>query len=426
MPYKVLALIVDVTLDNIDQKQEGKIMNKGKLLVGIDVGCRTHHVAIGENEGIAEEFQITHDFQGFQHLFTQIANQQKRQKLTEVIIGMEGTNGYARPLDQLIKQKRYTLLNVNNLKLARFKEIFATPAKTDNLDAKTILLMMKMAPQMEQIKESLQEVYDIEKTEQQLKKISRRRRQLTNEKVVIQNRMQADLQAVCPGLLDTIKQVDANYVLKFLSSQKDLKKLAKIRPEKLQKIRGIGKGNAAKLSKWQSTAIFGLEIDWVGPMICEDAKRILELKKSITELEKQMEKLVQESRLAKLLKSIPGFGTVCAAEVAGEIGNIERFKSEAGLAIYLGLAPLDNSSGNYHGTKSPKQVNKRAKAAMIVAMSHNIRYVERSKTYYDKKRSEGKKHNQALRSLGRHMVRVIWSMIKNDCTYEHRLGVKAA
>jgi hypothetical protein len=48
---------------------------------------------------------------------------------------MEGTNGYARPLDQMINRKGYHLLNVNNLKLARFKEFFAAPAKTDRIDA---------------------------------------------------------------------------------------------------------------------------------------------------------------------------------------------------------------------------------------------------------------------------------------------------
>jgi hypothetical protein len=37
---------------------------------------------------------------------------------------MEGYNGYARPLDGLVRQRGYRLYNINNLKLARFKEIF--------------------------------------------------------------------------------------------------------------------------------------------------------------------------------------------------------------------------------------------------------------------------------------------------------------
>ncbi|SDY81730.1 hypothetical protein SAMN05421755_105123, partial [Nitrosomonas sp. Nm33] len=43
-----------------------------------------------------------------------------------------------------------------------------------------------------------------------------------------------------------------------------------------------------------------------------------------------------------------------------------------------------------------------------------------SRQYYDKKRAEGKKHNQAIRALGRHLVRVIWSMTKQGRKYEIR------
>jgi hypothetical protein len=49
-----------------------------------------------------------------------------------------------------------------------------------------------------------------------------------------------------------------------------------------------------------------------------------------------------------------------------------------------------------------------------------IRCVPESKVYYEKKRAEGKSHNQAVRALGRHLVRVIWSMLKNGRDYELR------
>jgi len=399
-------------------------MQQHRLLVGVDVGCRKHSVAISGPEGISEQFEITHDARGFQYFFTQVAKQARLQKTLDVFVGMEGTNGYARPLDQMVKAKGYHLLNVNNLKLARFKEIFAAPAKTDCLDAQQIVTLMMMAPFMERAKETLQEVPTVDKTEVQLKRISRRRRQLVKEKVVIQNRMQADLQSVCPGFLDAIKQVDSLYVLRFLSLRSDFRKLARVKTSTLCKIPGVGKALAAKLTKWQQTASFGEEIHLVGPMISEDAKRILELKQKINALEAQLENLVFQSSLASLLESIPGFGIVCAAEISGEIGTLDRFKSESGLAIYLGMAPLDNSSGTYKGTKSPRQVNKRGKAAMLVAMAHHILKVEESKTYYEKKRAEGKKHNQALRSLGRHFTRVIWSMVKNNRKYFIQKEVK--
>ncbi len=49
---------------------------------------------------------------------------------------------------------------------------------------------------------------------------------------------------------------------------------------------------------------------------------------------------------------------------------------------------------------------------MMTAVARHIAYVPLSRAYYDKKRAEGKKHNQAIRSLGRHLVRVIWALVK--------------
>ncbi len=108
------------------------------------------------------------------------------------------------------------------------------------------------------------------------------------------------------------------------------------------------------------------------------------------------------------------------AEIAGEVGSLARFKSEAGLAVYMGMSALDNSSGKKSSAKTPRHVNTRAKAAMMVAVARHIACVPMSRAYYDKKRAEGKQHNQAIRALGRHLVRVIWAMVKQGRKYEVR------
>ncbi|MDN5939684.1 MAG: hypothetical protein L0H83_13620 [Salinisphaera sp.] len=46
--------------------------------------------------------------------------------------------------------------------------------------------------------------------------------------------------------------------------------------------------------------------------------------------------------------------------------------------------------------------------------------VPESRGYYDRKRAQGKTHNQAVRALGRHLVRVIWQMLANERDYEKR------
>jgi transposase len=112
-------------------------------------------------------------------------------------------------------------------------------------------------------------------------------------------------------------------------------------------------------------------------MIRQDAERILELNRQIKALEDEMARVAATSTIACQFASIPGYGSVCSAELAGEIGTIERFQSEASLALYLGMATLDNSSGRFRGSKSPKHVNVRAKAAMMAAVDFKMLSQER-------------------------------------------------
>ena len=100
-------------------------------------------------------------------------------------------------------------------------------------------------------------------------------------------------------------------------------------------------------------------------MIVIDAQRVLELKSQIQALDLAIAELVGRSRIARRIDTIPGFGSTCSGELAGEIGTLERFAGEGSLAVYLGMVTLDNTSGDSQGAKPPRQVNTRAKAAMM-------------------------------------------------------------
>jgi transposase len=250
-----------------------------------------------------------------------------------------------------------------------------------------------------------------------LKRLSRRRRRLVNERTRMINSLHADLQAVAPGLLQITRYVGNRWFLSFLTCRKDIRKLARLRRASLLKLSGIGTTYADRIQAWQQSAYFGPDARLVGDMIRQDAERTLELNRQIKALEKEMARIASTSAIACRLVSIPGYGSVSSAELAGEIGTIARFRSEASLALYLGMATLDNSSGKFRGSKPPKHVNVRAKAAMMAAVDHHRKRVPQSQRYYERKRAEGKKHNQAIRALGRHLCRVIFKMLTQDRLY---------
>ena len=145
------------------------------------------------------------------------------------------------------------------------------------------------------------------------------------------------------------REVGNLWFLNFLTCRKGLLKLARLRRASLLKVPSIGTTYADAIQEWQGRAFFGHDASLVGDMIQQDAARILELKQQIKALEEQMARIAESSSIARQLASIPGYGSVCSAELAGEIGTIERFRGEASLALYLGMATLDNSSGKYRG-----------------------------------------------------------------------------
>jgi len=89
-------------------------------------------------------------------------------------------------------------------------------------------------------KEVLQEVAAIPQDNEVLKRLSRRRRRLVNERVRVLNNLQADLQAVCPGLLEITNEVGNLWFLRFLVSVDYLAQLARLRRASLLKIAAVG------------------------------------------------------------------------------------------------------------------------------------------------------------------------------------------
>lgn len=390
------------------------------IRVAVDVGSTCHRVAVGLPDGkVLDEFDIDHNAGGFKEFFKHIECLEKRHQLP-VAVAMEGYNGWARPLDGQILRHGYRLYSVNNLKLARYKEIFPAPAKTDAIDARRILELFRLSEHLPLAKDALHEVAAIPIENSQLKRYTRRRKQLVWERVRVVNRLQSDLYAVCPGLMAITGSADNIWFLNFLTCRDKLTKLARLHKTSLLSIRGVGKAYAAQIQAWQAQAQFAPDVEWVGEMILQDAHRILALGRDIKTIDQQIATIAARSELAQTIDSIPGFGKTTMAEIAGEVGTLERFKSEASLAMYMGMTALDNSSGKKSGAKTPRHVNTRAKAAMMVAVARHMECVPLSRAYYDKKRAQGKGHNQAIRALGRHLVRVIWSMVKQGRKYETR------
>ena len=135
------------------------------------------------------------------------------------------------------------------------------------------------------------------------------------------------------------------------------------------------------------------------------------------ELEKEIEQGFFGLPEAAILRSLPGIGPRLGARIAVEIGAITRFRTPGHLAAYAGLGPSPWKSGtSINATKPIRFGNHRLKNALFVAAFASLRHAP-SRTYYDRKRAQGKRHTQALLCLARRRVDVLHAMLSQGTPY---------
>ena len=121
---------------------------------------------------------------------------------------------------------------------------------------------------------------------------------------------------------------------------------------------------------------------------------------------------------AAILRSLPGIGPRLGARIAVEIGDIRRFKTPAHLAAYAGLGPTPRQSGtSIRGNVPSRHGNHRLKNALFLAAFASLKHPP-SRAYYDRKRAEGKRHNQAVLCLARRRVDVLHAMLSRHLPYQ--------
>jgi len=207
-------------------------------------------------------------------------------------------------------------------------------------------------------------------------------------------------------------------IVAILTKYPDFSKYKRITLCSLLKIKGIGKKGVPFLLKRLNHIEYvpGLT-NIYKTIILSYAQRILELREEIEDIDKKLDEIGNQSKEVNHLKTIPGVATKLASRFVGEIGDINRFPSEKQLAIYCGIACIDNNSGKVTKAKVVHKANKICKQTLINMAGCSIRFSPQCKTYYLKKRTEGKNHNHALRCLARQLIKVIYRMLTEDREY---------
>ncbi|WP_341579622.1 IS110 family transposase [Microbacterium schleiferi] len=147
------------------------------------------------------------------------------------------------------------------------------------------------------------------------------------------------------------------------------------------------------------------------------AAQLTTLRKQRDEIATEVEKLVDAHPLQPVLTSMPGVGVRTAARLLTEVAG-KHFPTPGHLAAYAGLAPVTRRSGSsIRGEYSSRRGNKILKNALFLSAFAALRDPE-SRAYYDRKISQGKRHNQALLALARRRSDVMFAMLRDGTLYQ--------
>ena len=157
--------------------------------------------------------------------------------------------------------------------------------------------------------------------------------------------------------------------------------------------------------------------DAAGVVLPHLARQLIALHTQRADIAAQVEALVEPHPLYPVLTSMPGVGVRTAAVfLAGTLGK--TFTTGAHLASYAGLAPVTRRSGSsIRGEHVSHGGNKRLKRAMFLSAFASLRTDPVSRAYYQRKRDQGKRHNQAILALAHRRILTLHAMIRNGTLY---------
>jgi transposase len=147
-------------------------------------------------------------------------------------------------------------------------------------------------------------------------------------------------------------------------------------------------------------------------LIRELAAEALATRARLIALDRELEALLDHHPDAALIRSLPGRGVVLAAEFIAEAGNLSRFPSADALAAAAGIAPVLRQSGKTRFLRRPAGGNKALKRLFYQSAFCSLAHPD-SRTFYERKRREGKRHHQAVIALARRRINVLWAMLQN-------------
>lgn len=389
------------------------------ICVGIDTASDKHDVCIMNQEGemFKRMFTIHNNKTEYKKLFNEIESAKKLRNDSKVCIGIESTGVYSETLvHYLSKIEAYEIIYINPILTNMFQhsEIIHY-AKTDKIDAKGICTFL--SDKRKRLYTYTPPSYTILEMRSLGREINHLNKQI-NKTV---NRLTGMLHVVFPEFFQVFDKVKGSACLEYLRLYPTPDMI--VRKHSLNDVYKKLDGRGRKIENLNNLIHFAKET--IGHSTKSDAIAISFLASQLQLFYSQKEALIDRMDIlvtenAMNLAQIPGIGAITACTIMGEIGDISNFRRADSLVAYAGINPMVYQSGKYEakGLSMSKKGSSYLRNAIILVSRLIIQYDEKFKTYYEKKRAEGKSYNVAIGHVSNKLTRVIYHILKYNEPYD--------
>ena len=383
--------------------------------LGIDIGKNTHVASLVDDKKkvIFKAFSFSNSIDGAESLILKLEAFKN-----ELEVGMESTGHYWLSLYSYLVEKNFTVRVINPIQTDGWRQgIEIRKRKTDIIDS---LLIADLLRYGDFVETSLSNEDYLS-----LRNLSRFRSYLISSIGDLKRKTIALLDQVFPEYASSFSNIFGKTSKEILSNFSTPSDFEDINSDDLNTfLESVSKKNYAskkidELSKKASSS-FGINfcLDSFSLQIKMLIEQISFIQNQVSDVENEIEVLLE--KLNSPITTIPGIGSVNAATILGEIGDIKRFSNPSKLVAYAGLDASVSQSGEYESTYN--HMSKRGSPYLRRALFQSALRAEFCdpvfSNFYQKKISEGKHHLVATNAVARKLCHTIFAVLTKDEPYQ--------
>ena len=396
-----------------------------RTVLSIDVAKNKSMIMLMNNDGeiLIDSKEIKHNVEEFEKIKEEI----EKINPENLTVFMESTGIYHLPVERYFKENNFNTLVINSLTT---KNNYDTIRKTKT-DKKDCYRLAKLFFVNEV------EYHDLSKNDlyANLKAMTRQYFYLTQVNVSCKNRYKRLINICFPEFEEVFKssriyeETALNFIKVFPHAYIIKEKRIDALYNNLYKTNSrhdyYYKRLAQQIKDIAMNSYPGVDKEHADVKNLSDMAAVLQENiKALNEIKEKMIETAKQSPYFKIINSFYGIGEVLAAELLGEIGDVTRFDNHKQLIAFCGLDPTIIQSGksiNVHGAIS-KRGDKYVRwilfniSQMVVKLGHQCPN-HPVYNYYLKKKAEGKHYYESLTACSTKILRMLYSMCKNNTTF---------